>query len=111
MHEAQSLSLVLWKKENLSIFRRELRGKLLILHLHSDQQKPGRLGLKQHLLQTTLSAADSLASQELNCPSPGVLHLEVYGGSSIKLYVKLIWVSLPHYPYLKAGPQLHSWQG
>lgn len=38
MHEAQSLPLVLWKKENHSTFRSKLRGKLFILHLYSDQQ-------------------------------------------------------------------------
>lgn len=54
VHEAQSLPSVLRKKENLSTFRSKLRGKPFILHLHSDQQKPGSLGLKQHLLQTTL---------------------------------------------------------
>lgn len=63
----------------------------------------------------TLSTADSLASPDLyprlSLPFPGLLHLQINGGNSIKLCVKLMQVFLPHYPSWKAGPEHQSWQG
>lgn len=63
----------------------------------------------------SLSTAASLASLDLyprlSRPFPGLLHLQINGGNSIKLCVKLMQVFLPHYPSQKAGPEHQSWQG
>lgn len=63
----------------------------------------------------TFTTADSLGSPDLfsrlSRPFPGLLHLQINGGNSIKLCVKLMQVFLPHYPSWKAGPEHQSWQG
>lgn len=57
----------------------------------------------------TLSTADSLANLDLyprlSCPFPGFLHLQINGGNSNKVCVKMMQVFLPHYPSQKAGPE------
>lgn len=63
----------------------------------------------------TLSIADSLANLDLysrlSHPFLGLLHLQINGGNSVKVCVKMMEVFLPHYPSRKAGPEHQSWQG